>query len=105
MVIIPSSFLILRNVYNVVDDDPAPREEVFAYAWDLVEKKWPDLLKHRKPRENTESSNEKGSSRGEKRVSNARMKKELGVRLQHPSYKSGLQSIINQMDKPYQCSP
>lgn len=93
------------NVYNVVDDDPAPREEVFAYAWDLVEKKWPGLLKHRKPRENTESSNEKGSSRGEKRVSNARMKKELGVRLQHPSYKSGLQSIINQMDKPYQCSP
>lgn len=105
MVIIPSGFLILRNVYNVVDDDPAPREEVFAYAWDLVEKKWPGLLKHRKPRENTESSNEKGSSRGEKRVSNVRMKKELGVRLQHPSYKSGLQSIINQMDKPYQCSP
>ncbi|GAY43028.1 hypothetical protein CUMW_071430 [Citrus unshiu] len=93
------------NVYNVVDDDPAPREEVFAYAWDLVEKKWPGLLKHRKPRENTESSNEKGSSRGEKRVSNARMKKELGVRLWHPSYKSGLQSIINQMDQPYQCSP
>lgn len=93
-------FSFFRRVYNIVDDEPAPREEVFEYARDLVEKKWPGWIKH--------SSEEKESSvivkedlSGEKRVSNARMKKELGVRLLHPSYRSGLQSIIDQMDKPF----
>ncbi|KAM1662984.1 hypothetical protein ACFX13_043265 [Malus domestica] len=92
-----------RRVYNIVDDDPAPREEVFEYARDLVEKKWPGWIKQ--PSEQKESSEpvvKKRGLRGEKRVSNARMKKELGVRLLHPSYRSGLQSIIDQMDSPFQ---
>ncbi|XP_059078160.1 uncharacterized protein LOC131876715 [Cryptomeria japonica] len=29
------------KVYNVVDDDPAPRAEVFSYALSLLETKWP----------------------------------------------------------------
>uniref|UniRef100_A0A2N9IK42 NAD-dependent epimerase/dehydratase domain-containing protein n=2 Tax=rosids TaxID=71275 RepID=A0A2N9IK42_FAGSY len=74
------------KVYNIVDDDPAPREEVFAYARDLVEKKWPGQIKQ--STNESESFIKKGSPRGEKRVSNARMKKELGVRLLHPSYES-----------------
>lgn len=92
-----------RRVYNIVDDDPAPREEVFEYASDLVEKKWPGWIKQ--PSEQKESSEltvKKRGFRGEKRVSNARMKKELGVRLLHPSYRSGLQSLIDQMDSPFQ---
>ncbi|KAL5845153.1 hypothetical protein ACOSQ4_011111 [Xanthoceras sorbifolium] len=93
-----------RNIYNIVDDDPASREEVFAYAWNLVEKKWPGGLKQSPSPQKVEQNNEKASSRGEKRVSNARMKRELGVRLIHPSYKSGLQSIIDQMENPYQSS-
>ncbi|KAG2698531.1 hypothetical protein I3760_07G154900 [Carya illinoinensis] len=86
-----------RRVYNIVDDDPAPREEVFAYASDLIEKKWPGRIKQSASR--SESLIGKGGRRGEKRVSNARMKKELGVRLLHPSYRSGLQSIINHMEE------
>lgn len=84
------------KVYNIVDDDPAPREEVFAYARDLVEKKWPGQIKQ--STNESESFIKKGSPRGAKRVSNARMKKELGVRLLHPNYGSGLQSIINHME-------
>lgn len=84
-----------RKVYNVVDDDPAPREEVFAYAGDLVEKKWPCRIKQSAGK--SESVVEQGSRRGEKRVSNSRVKKELGMRLLHPSYRSGLQSIINHL--------
>ncbi|XP_030950593.1 uncharacterized protein LOC115974389 [Quercus lobata] len=84
------------KVYNIVDDDPAPREEVFAYARDLVENKWPGQIKH--STNESESFIKKGSPRGAKRVSNARMKKELGVRLLHPNYGSGLQSIINHME-------
>ncbi|XP_044509885.1 protein YeeZ isoform X2 [Mangifera indica] len=92
------------NIYNVVDDYPAPREEVFAYALDLIEEKWSGTYKESKSMEEAEPFGKKGSLRGEKRVSNARIKKELSVRLLHPSYKSGLQSIIDQMEKPYQCS-
>ncbi|KAK7280693.1 hypothetical protein RJT34_25760 [Clitoria ternatea] len=85
-----------REVYNIVDDDPAPREEVFEYARKLVEKKWPGFKSESV--EQKEWSIEKTSTRkGEKRVSNGRMKKELGMQLLYPDYKSGLQSIIDQI--------
>ena len=77
-----------------MDDDPASREEVFAYAEDLVEKKWPGWGKQSISTKKAVVHNK----RGEKRVSNVRMKKELGVRLLHPSYKSGLQSIVDQVE-------
>lgn len=86
-----------RRIYNIVDDDPASRKEVFAYALDLVGKKWPSLIKEIPSPERAESF---VTLKGEKQVSNARMKKELGVQLLYPSYKSGLQRIIDQMEKP-----
>lgn len=73
-----------------MDDDPAPREEVFEFAQKLVEDKFPGLGKQHTPLVTEKSS-------GEKRVPNARMKKELGVKLLHPTYRSGLQSIIHQV--------
>ncbi|OMO75225.1 NAD-dependent epimerase/dehydratase [Corchorus olitorius] len=90
-----------RRTYNIVDDDPAPRKEVFAYALNLVEKKWPGLIKEIDSPEREEPFIQKTTSRGEKRVSNARMKKELAVELLHPTYKSGLQSIIDQLENPF----
>lgn len=63
----------------------------------------PGWIKQRsEQKESSELIVKKRGLRGEKRVSNARMKKELGVRLLHPSYRSGLQSIIDQMDSPFQ---
>ncbi|KAK4748222.1 hypothetical protein SAY87_014808 [Trapa incisa] len=85
------------RIYNIVDDDPAPREEVFGFAWDMVMKKWP-LLQANSSLEITRPHAIGTGSSDEKRVSNARMKRELGVRLVHPSYKSGLQSIVEQID-------
>ncbi|XP_050206129.1 uncharacterized protein LOC126655841 [Mercurialis annua] len=84
------------RIYNIVDDDPAPRDEVFAYARELVEKKWPNWAEHNTSTEKAISYNQ----RGEKRVSNERIKKELGVRLLHSSYRSGLLNIIDQMEYP-----
>lgn len=81
----------------MVDDDPAPRAEVFAFAHDLVEQKWPGRFSPQR----AIPSLEMGSSKGEKRVSNARLKKELGVRLLHPDYKSGLRNIIYQTENPF----
>lgn len=89
------------RIYNVVDDDPAPRIEVFSHAWDLVNRKWPGHMKQCVSPYMTQSFTTESICRGEKRVSNARIKEELGVRLLHPSYKSGLKSIIDHMDNPF----
>ncbi|KAL2318789.1 hypothetical protein Fmac_032665 [Flemingia macrophylla] len=87
------------EVYNIVDDDPAPREEVFEYAMKLVEKKWPEL----KLRSVEQRQKEMPivNPRGEKRVSNDRMKRELGVQLLYPDYRSGLNSIIDNIHSPF----
>ncbi|XP_018466551.2 uncharacterized protein LOC108838067 [Raphanus sativus] len=87
-----------REIYNIVDDDPAPREEVFQYALELIEKRWKRKIET-KPF--LYESREQSSLRGEKRVSNQHMKDKLGVKLLHPSYKSGLQSIVEKMDNPF----
>ncbi|XP_024975952.1 uncharacterized protein LOC112513807 isoform X2 [Cynara cardunculus var. scolymus] len=79
------------GIYNIVDDDPAPRTEVFSFARKLIGETW------MKEVDTNESFSGERSLRGEKRVVNARMKKELGVRLFHPSYRSGLQSISDQV--------
>lgn len=83
------------KIYNVVDDDPASRAEVFAFALELIERKWPGLIDPAAFSMDTTQPNG-----GQKRVSNSRIKKELGVRLLYPSYRSALQSIIDHMKDP-----
>ncbi|XP_071706542.1 uncharacterized protein [Rutidosis leptorrhynchoides] len=86
------------KIYNIVDDDPAPRTEVFSFASTLINEKWPSRMKEAASPATNESVTYERSSRGDKRVVNERMKKELGVSLIHPSYRSGLQSICDQLD-------
>lgn len=80
------------RIYNIVDDDPAPRTQVFSFARKLISEKWMKEVGRR-----NECVSGEGSLRGEKRVVNERMKKELGLRLVYPSYRSGLQTICDQM--------
>lgn len=68
------------------------------YAQNLIEKKWPDQTRQLVTREKAELSPSKANVRGDKRVLNARLKKVLGVQLLHPSYRSGLQSILEHLD-------
>ena len=90
-----------RRIYNIVDDEPAPRVQVFAFAQDLIEMKWPNNIEGRSVLpESVDPFVEKARQKAEKRVSNARMKKELGVMLLHPTYRAGLQSIIDNMENP-----
>ncbi|XP_052188885.1 uncharacterized protein LOC127799165 isoform X1 [Diospyros lotus] len=89
------------KIYNVVDDEPAPRLRVFSYAWDLVDRKWPGHLDQTAFPRTEKWISDETHSRAEKRVSNARIKEELGIRLLHPDYKSGLKSIIDHMDDPF----
>jgi hypothetical protein len=79
----------------VVDDDPAPRAEVFAFARSLIQRRYPDLITEIIDANSTGLDYQEIIIPAEKRVSNARMKQELGVNLLHPTYRSGLQSIID----------
>lgn len=84
-----------RRIYNVVDDDPAPRAEVFAFARNLLESRFPDTAKEFGDVSLPDLASTEEKTHGEKRVSNARLKNELGVRLLYPTYRSGLQSIFD----------
>jgi len=78
-------------VYNVCDDHPAPSEAVIACACELLGIEPPPLI----PIEKAELSPMAASFyRDNKRVSNARIKRELGVRLRFPDYRAGLAGIL-----------
>ncbi|KAK8939368.1 hypothetical protein KSP40_PGU009785 [Platanthera guangdongensis] len=84
------------RIYNVVDDDPAPRAEVFSFARGLIERKLAGRIAQASAAADIDPVKE--YSAGEKLVSNSRIKNELGVRLAFPSYRSGLESILSSFD-------
>ncbi len=78
-------------VYNLCDDNPAPGEEVVAYAATLLGVTSPPLI----PLEAAQLSPLAESFyRDNKRVSNARVKRELGFRLKYSDYHAGLAAIL-----------
>lgn len=77
-------------VYNVCDDDPAPPEDVIAYAAQLLGLPLPEAV----PFDDADLSPMARSFYSEsKRVSNARMKRELGIALRYPTYRDGLRAM------------
>ncbi|CAL9204174.1 uncharacterized protein LOC135631730 isoform X1 [Musa acuminata AAA Group] len=94
---IKASMEILSSgrIYNVVDDDPAPRQEVFAFAQSLLEERWAGTVCKL---DNNDMKPHKSLSGCEKCVSNARLKKELGVSLLYPVYRLGLRNILESWD-------
>lgn len=78
-------------VYNLCDDDPAPPQDVIAYAAELLGCPLPP----EDPFETAQMSPMARSFYAEsKRVRNTRIKDELGVQLRYPSYKKGLQALL-----------
>lgn len=79
------------RIYNVVDDEPAPPHEVALFAHELLGLEPPPL----KPFEEVEMSAMARSFYGEsKRVSNARLKRELGWKPTFPTYREGLRALV-----------
>ncbi|MBI1207662.1 MAG: SDR family NAD(P)-dependent oxidoreductase [Azospirillum sp.] len=77
--------------YNVCDDDPAPGHEVIAHACRLLGVAPPPLI----PFEAAALSPMAASFYADnKKVRNDRIKRELGVVLRHPDYRSGLAGQI-----------
>lgn len=80
-------------IYNVCDNDPAPPEDVIAYAASLLDLPVPEAVDF----ETAEMSEMARSFYAEsKKVSNERLKNELGVELLYPDYKSGLKALLAQ---------
>ncbi|MWB76473.1 SDR family NAD(P)-dependent oxidoreductase [Pseudooceanicola sp. 216_PA32_1] len=79
-------------VYNLCDDDPAPPQQIIAHAADLLGQPLP-------PEEDFETAEMTPMARSfyaeSKRVRNDRIKSELGVRLLYPTYREGLQALLD----------
>ena len=77
-------------IYNVCDDDPAPPQDVLDYAARLLGLPPP-------PAEDFASTQMSEMARSfyaeSKRVSNDRIKRDLGISLIHPDYRSGLAAL------------
>jgi nucleoside-diphosphate-sugar epimerase len=79
------------RAYNVCDDEPCPPQEVVAYAADLLGLPLPPEI----PFEQAELSPMARSFYAEsKRVSNRRMKAELGYKLIYPNFRDGLRALL-----------
>jgi nucleoside-diphosphate-sugar epimerase len=82
-------------IYNVCDDEAAPPEDVIAHAANLLGVPVP-------PEESYETAEMTPMARSfyaeSKRVSNARIKRELGVKLAYPTYREGLAALLAETD-------
>ena len=77
-------------IYNVCDDEPAPPQDVVAFACDLAGCEVPPLVSFDEA-ELTES--ERSFYAECRRVRNDRIKKDLGVTLRYPNYRAGLSAL------------
>lgn len=79
------------RIYNVCDDDPAPPQDVIAEAARLLNLPIPPAI----PYDTAELTPMARSFYAEsKKVSNDRIKTELGVKLIHPDYRAGLKALL-----------
>jgi nucleoside-diphosphate-sugar epimerase len=79
-------------IYNVADDEPAPPQDVIAYACALLGVEPPPET----PFDQAELSPMARSFYGDsRRIANARIKEELGVSLRYPSYRDGLRALLD----------
>ena len=77
--------------YNVCDDDPAPPQDVIQHAANLLGLPVPPAI----PFEQADMTPMARSFYAEsKRVSNTRIKEELGVELIYPDYRRGLEALL-----------
>jgi nucleoside-diphosphate-sugar epimerase len=79
------------SIYNIADDAPAPPEDVVAYAAELLGMPPP-------PIQDFESADLSPMARSfyadSKRVSNEKIKEELGIQLKYPTYREGLTALL-----------
>lgn len=82
----------LSGIYNICDDEPAPPQDVIAHAARLLGVDAPPEIAF-------EDADLSPMARtfyaGNRRVSNARIKRALGIELAYPTYREGLAAILS----------
>lgn len=78
-------------IYNVCDDEPAPAQDVVAYAAELLGREPPPEIPFG---EADLSPMARSFYMASRRVSNARIHEELGVDLRYPTYREGLRALL-----------
>lgn len=78
------------RLYNVADDEPAPPQEVIAYAAGLMGVAPPPEVPFAAA---DLSPMARSFYEGNRRISNRRIRQELGVRLAYPTYRDGLSAL------------
>jgi len=82
-----------RPIFNISDDEPAPPEDAVAYAAELLGLPIPPIVAF----EEAGLSGMAASFWSEcKRVSNRRIRRELGVELLYPTFREGLRALAVQ---------
>lgn len=80
-----------KIVYNLSDDEPAPPQDVIAFAAELLGLDIPPTIAF----EDAEMSDMARSFYADlKRVRNDRLRKDLGIQLKYPTYREGLSGIL-----------
>jgi nucleoside-diphosphate-sugar epimerase len=81
----------VHRIYNVSDDEPAPSQDVVAYAAELLGVPAPPEIAFA----DAELKGMAASFWAEsKRVQNERIKRDLGVSLLYPTYREGLRALV-----------
>jgi len=78
------------RIYNVCDDEPAPPQDVVAYAAELMGVAPPPEVAFA---EADLSPMARSFYEGNRRISNRRIRDELGVALRYPTYRDGLAAL------------
>lgn len=84
------------GIFNVTDDEPAPPQDVIAYAAELLGIEPPPEI----PFDSAELAPiARSFYSSNKRVSNRRLKQRLGVTLVYPTYREGLGALAAELSK------
>ena len=80
------------RLFNLADDEPAPPQDVILYAAELIGRAPPPEIPFE---EAALSPMARSFYAGNKRLRNAKIKRELGIALKYPTYREGLRALLD----------
>jgi nucleoside-diphosphate-sugar epimerase len=92
---------LAAGVFNVTDDEPAPRQDVLAYAASLMGLPVPPEIPYAEAQASM-TIMARSFYQDNKRIGNQKLKSVLGVNLIYPTYREGLRALFN--DDAQHCS-
>lgn len=86
----------MGEIYNLADDEPAPSHEVVKYAAMLLQVSPPELVPIERAQLSVMAQEFYSSN---KKVSNSKIKQYLNIELKYPTYREGLRSLLNSLER------